>query len=162
MPKAALIMGSKSDYDIVKDCIATLEKFGVDVTVRILSAHRTPKESADFAQSARENGYEVLLCAAGKAAHLPGVMAAYTTLPIIGIPIQASALDGMDALLSMVQMPPGIPVATVAINGAVNAALLAVQMLSIKHTHLVQMLDAHRVNMAASVLEADAQIQGAK
>lgn len=159
MPKVALIMGSQSDFDALRGCITTLGEFGVETQVRVLSAHRTPLQAAQFAQDARKEGFEALLCAAGKAAHLPGVIAAYTTLPVIGIPIKASALDGMDALLSMVQMPPGIPVATVAIDGAVNAALLAVQILSLKYPALATALDKHRAVMADAVLAADAQVQ---
>ncbi len=110
-------MGSQSDFDTLTGCIKTLKQFDVDVTVRVLSAHRTPGEAAEFSKNARADGYDLLLCAAGKAAHLGGVMAAHTTLPVIGIPVKSSTLDGLDALLSTVQMPPGIPVATVAIDG---------------------------------------------
>jgi 5-(carboxyamino)imidazole ribonucleotide mutase len=159
MPKAALIMGSQSDFDVLAGCISTFKDFGVDLTVRVISAHRTPDIAADFAKNARAEGYGVILCAAGKAAHLGGVMAAFTTLPIIGIPIKSSALDGMDALLAMVQMPPGIPVATVAIDGSVNAALLAIQILSGAHPELVEKLDAHRRKMADGVVAADRAIQ---
>ncbi len=161
MPRAALIMGSQSDFEGLRGCIATLKEFGVDVTVRVISAHRTPDLAAQFAKSAREEGYEAILCAAGKAAHLAGVIAAYTTLPVIGIPVKSSALDGMDALLSMVQMPPGIPVATVAIDGAVNAALLCVQILALKHEGLVEKLATHREKLAAGVAEGDAKVQQA-
>ena len=121
--KVAVIMGSDSDFPVVKNCIKTLKSFGVPVEVRVLSAHRTPDEAALFSRTARQNGFGVIIAAAGKAAHLAGVLAAHTTLPVIGIPIKSSTLDGLDALLSTVQMPSGIPVATVAIDGADNAAL---------------------------------------
>lgn len=159
MPKVALIMGSKSDFDTVKGCIATLRDFGVEVDARVISAHRTPDTAADFAKNARAGGYGALICAAGKAAHLAGVMAAFTTLPVIAIPIKSSALEGMDALLAMVQMPPGIPVATVAIDGAVNAALLAVQILGVSDAALAGKLEDHRAKMAQSVAVADAEVQ---
>jgi 5-(carboxyamino)imidazole ribonucleotide mutase len=158
MLKAALIMGSKSDFDTVKGAIDTLHSFGVEADVRVISAHRTPDVAADFAKGARDNGYGVILCAAGKAAHLGGVIAAYTTLPVIGIPIKSSALDGMDALLAMVQMPPGIPVATMAIDGAVNAALFAVQVLAGAHPELVEKLEAHRRKQAQGVIDADKEV----
>ncbi len=158
MPKAALVMGSISDFDALRGCIDTCEEFGVELDVRVISAHRTPDAAAAFAKGARANGYGAIICAAGKAAHLGGVMAAYTTLPVIGIPVKSSALDGMDALLSMVQMPPGIPVATVAIDGAVNAALLCVQILAGAHPELVEKLERHREKLAASVEKADRQV----
>ena len=126
----AVIMGSKSDFEAVKPAIDVLKSFGVETDVRVISAHRTPDLAHDYAKSAEQNGVEVFICAAGKAAHLGGVIAAYTPLPVIGLPIKSSTMDGLDSLLSMVQMPSGIPVACVAINGAQNAGLLAVQMLS--------------------------------
>jgi len=159
MPKVALIMGSKSDFETLKGCISTLSDFGVDVETRVISAHRTPDIAADFAKNARKNGFGALICAAGKAAHLAGVMAAFTTLPVIAIPIKSSALDGMDALLAMVQMPPGIPVATVAIDGAVNAALLAVQILGVSDVSLADKLDKHRERLTASVIKADEEVR---
>ena len=159
MPKAAIVMGSKSDLPVLKDTISTLEKFGVDTEVRIISAHRTPVQAHDFAENAELNGIEVIIAAAGKAAHLGGVLAAYTTLPVIGLPIKSSTLDGLDSLLSMVQMPNGIPVACVAINGAVNAALLAVQMLALKYPELSELLKQYKLDMEAEVVQADASLQ---
>ena len=134
--KIAIIMGSDSDFPVLEKGYNILKEFGIDVTVKVLSAHRTPDETISFAKSAEENGYEVIIGAAGKAAHLPGILAGCTPVPVIGLPIKSSELDGMDALLSIVQMPPGVPVATVAINGAENAALLAVQILSVKYEEL--------------------------
>ena len=125
--KVAIIIGSESDLPIVKKAATILKKFGVKYSLRVMSAHRTPDIAAEFAKNAEANGYEVVIAAAGKAAHLPGVLAAFTVLPVIGIPIKAAAFDGMDALLAIVQMPAGIPVATVAVDGAENAALLAVR-----------------------------------
>ncbi len=157
--KAAVIMGSKSDLPVVGKAISTLKTFGVQVEGRVLSAHRTPDEAHAFAATAEESGIEVIVAAAGKAAHLAGVMAAYTTLPVIGLPIKSSTMDGLDSLLSTVQMPPGIPVATVAIDGAENAALLAVQILSLKYPELKPKLAAYKKDMAAKVLEADKTLQ---
>ncbi len=159
MPKVAIVMGSKSDLPVLKDAINTLEKFGVETEVRIISAHRTPVQAHDFAENAELNGIEVIIAAAGKAAHLGGVLAAYTTLPVIGLPIKSSTMDGLDSLLSMVQMPNGIPVACVAINGAVNAALLAVQMLALKYPELSLLLKQYKCDMEAEVVEADASLQ---
>ena len=153
--KVAVIMGSDSDFPVVKGCIKTLKSFGIETEVRVLSAHRTPAEAAAFADSARERGYGVLIAAAGKAAHLAGALAAHTTLPVIGIPVKSSTLDGLDALLSTVQMPKGIPVATVAIDGAQNAALLAAEMLAIYDDALAARLDAMRRDMEAATLEKD-------
>ncbi len=155
MPKVALVMGSASDFPLMESCVRTLKRFHVEVCVRVLSAHRTPGEAAAFAASAEADGCSLLICAAGKAAALPGVMAAHTVLPVIGVPVKGSALDGMDALLSIVQMPAGVPVACVAIDGAENAALLAVQILSIAHPDLRGALAAHRREMAAAVRAAD-------
>ena len=157
--KAAVIMGSKSDLPVVGKAISTLKMFGVQVEGRVLSAHRTPDEAHAFAASAEDNGIEVIIAAAGKAAHLAGVLAAYTTLPVIGLPIKSSTMDGLDSLLSTVQMPPGIPVATVAIDGAENAALLAVQILSLKYPELKTKLAAYKKDLAAKVLEADQTLQ---
>ena len=126
-PKVAVIMGSDSDFQALKGCIKFLKEYGVEVDVNVISAHRTPEAAEAFAKGASDNGFDLIIAAAGKAAHLPGVLAAYTTLPVIGVPIKASTLDGLDALLAIVQMPKGIPVATVAIDGADNAAILAVQ-----------------------------------
>ncbi len=159
MPKVALIMGSEHDLDAVKGCIDTLARLQIDCTVRIMSAHRTPEAVAAFAGSARREGYEVLIAAAGKAAHLAGVIAGHTTLPVIGIPVQSSLMGGLDALLSTVQMPAGIPVATVAVNGGENAAMLAAQVLSLKYPALVETLAAERTAMAQRVAQADAALQ---
>ena len=152
MKKAAVIMGSDSDLPVVEKAIAKLAEFGVPCEVHVFSAHRTPAEAASFSKSARDNGFGVIIAAAGKAAHLAGALAANTTLPVIGIPIKSSTLDGLDALLSTVQMPSGIPVATVAIDGAENAALLAVQMLAIEDTGLAQKLADSRKAVAEKVL----------
>lgn len=156
MKKVGIIMGSDSDLPIVEKAMAMLEQFEVPYEVHVYSAHRTPAEASAFAKSARTSGFGVIIAAAGMAAHLAGAIAAQTTLPVIGIPCSGARLDGMDALLSTVQMPTGIPVATVAINGAANAALLAIQMLAIEDGDLAAKLDAKRVEDAASVLEKDA------
>lgn len=157
--KAAVIMGSISDLPILEKTIKTLKSFGVGVEARVLSAHRTPDEAHSFAVSAEKNGIEVIIAAAGKAAHLAGVLAAYTTLPVIGLPVKSSTMDGLDSLLSTVQMPPGIPVATVAIDGAENAALLAVQMLSLKYGELKGKLTAYKADMARKVNESNLKLQ---
>lgn len=151
MKRVAIIMGSDSDLPIVNQAIETLNEFGVPTEVKIMSAHRTPDDVSAFAKTARENDFGVIIAAAGKAAHLAGVIAAYTTLPVIGIPIKSSALDGLDALLSTVQMPGGIPVATVAIDGAKNAALLAIEMLAIENVELAEKLAEHRRNQSEEV-----------
>ena len=158
MKKVGIVMGSDSDRPIIEKATAVLQKFGVPFEVRVLSAHRTPDEAAAFASSARENGFGVLIGAAGMAAHLAGALAARTTLPIIGIPCKSSVLDGMDALLSTVMMPSGIPVATVAINGGANAALLALQILAVSDEKLAAALDSARADEAAVVLEKDRRI----
>lgn len=158
MKKVAIVMGSKSDAEVLRGAVKVLADFDVPVTVRVLSAHRTPDEAATFAEVARSSGFGVLICAAGKAAHLAGVMAGHTTLPVIGLPIKSSTMDGLDSLLSTVQMPSGVPVATVAINGAENAALLAVQMLAIEDGVLSAKLDAFKTEMAKKVLEDDSEI----
>jgi len=134
--KIALVLGSDSDFPVVEKGYNVLKEFGVEAAVRVISAHRTPHEALEFAKNAHNNGYELIIAAAGKAAHLPGVLAGCTPLPVIGLPIKSSELDGMDALFSIVQMPPGVPVATVGINCAENAALLAVQILSVKYEEL--------------------------
>ncbi|MFR0858233.1 MAG: 5-(carboxyamino)imidazole ribonucleotide mutase [Christensenellales bacterium] len=159
MPKVALIMGSKSDWPSLKGCVDVLKKFEIEVEVHVASAHRTPETVAAFAANARENGFEVIIAAAGKAAHLAGVIAGHTTLPVIGIPVKSSFMDGLDSLLSTVQMPTGIPVATVAVGGGDNAAYLAVQMFSIKYPILAEKLLAHREQMAAAIEADDRQIQ---
>ncbi len=159
MPKVAIIMGSDSDLPVVEGAIDTLKQFGIKTTVRIISAHRTPEAAAVFAKGAKGAGIEVIIAAAGKAAHLPGILAALTLVPVIGVPIKSSFMDGMDSLLSIVQMPGGIPVATVGINGAKNAALLAVQMLSLKYPELALRLRDYRKDMADSVAKKDAKIK---
>ena len=158
--KVAIIMGSESDLPVVKKTLIVLKKFGVKYSLRVMSAHRTPDIAADFAKTAEANGYEVIIAAAGKAAHLPGVLAAYTVLPVIGIPIKASTFDGMDALLSIVQMPAGIPVATVAVDGAENAALLAVQIMGGKHPLLREQMREYRAALQQAVIDSDQRIQG--
>ena len=158
MKKIGIIMGSDSDLPIIQKCTDMLKAFGAEFEVHIFSAHRTPVEARDFALNARNNGFGVLIAAAGMAAHLAGAIAANTTLPVIGIPCKGPVLDGMDALLSTVQMPTGIPVATVAINGGANAALLALQMLAITDSELAAKLDAKRAKDAQAVLEKDAAV----
>lgn len=159
MKKAAVIMGSDSDLPVVEKAVLKLKEFGVPTEVHVFSAHRTPAEAKAFSESARENGFGVIIAAAGKAAHLAGALAANTTLPVIGIPIKSSTLDGMDALLSTVQMPSGIPVATVAIDGAENAALLAVQILSLEEKSLADKLLEARESGAKKVLEKNRVIE---
>ena len=159
MNKIGIIMGSDSDLPIIQKAVDVLKSFGAPYEVHIYSAHRTPVEARDFALSARENGFGVLIAAAGMAAHLAGAIAANTTLPVIGIPCKGPVLDGMDALLATVQMPTGIPVATVAINGGANAALLALQILAVSEPELAAKLDAKRSSDAAAVLAKDAALQ---
>lgn len=151
-------MGSDSDYDVVKGCFSELKRFGVPFEAHIMSAHRTPAEAAQFAAAARDNGFGVIICAAGMAAHLAGVIAGNTTLPVIGIPIKSS-FEGLDALLATVQMPSGVPVATVAVNGAKNAAVLAVQMLSLSDEGLAKALEAEKIKMKDGVSSKDAALQ---
>ena len=158
MKKVAIIMGSDSDLGVVEKAIRTLEQFSVPFEVHVFSAHRTPEQARSFALSARDNGFGAIIAAAGKAAHLAGAIAANTTLPVIGIPIKSSTLDGIDALLSTVQMPAGIPVATVAIDGAVNAALLSIEILAVSDGDLAQRLQAKREADTAAVLAKDAAI----
>ena len=159
MKKVGIIMGSDSDLPVVQKAIDTLKQFEVPVEVHVYSAHRTPVEARDFAMNARGNGFGAIIAAAGMAAHLAGAIAANTTLPVIGIPVKAKYLDGMDALLSTVQMPTGIPVATVAIDGAANAALLAIQMLAIEDEALADKLQARRDADAKKVLEKNAAVE---
>ena len=159
MKKVAVIMGSDSDLPIVEKAIAVLREYDVPFTVHVLSAHRTPDEAAALADSAIENGYGVMIAAAGMAAHLAGAIAARTTLPVIGIPVKSSVLDGVDALLSTVQMPSGMPVATVAINGAANAALLSVQILALSDETLAEKLRAARAQGRQKVLDKNAAIE---
>lgn len=160
-PKVAVVMGSDSDFDKMKGCITRLKSFKIEPVVRVISAHRTPDEAERFAKSAQENGIEVIIAAAGKAAHLGGVLAAFTTLPVIGVPIKSSTMDGLDSLLSMVQMPSGIPVACVAIDGAENAAILAAQMLALKYGEIGQLLAEHKMAMAEAVAQKDKKLQEA-
>ncbi|MCK5759006.1 MAG: 5-(carboxyamino)imidazole ribonucleotide mutase [Clostridiales bacterium] len=157
--KVLVVMGSDSDYPVVKDCLKVLKDFGVYFDAEVCSAHRTPERAAKLAGSAIENGYSVIIAAAGKAAHLPGVLAAFTTLPVIGLPIKSSLQDGMDSLLSIVQMPPGVPVATVAVNGAVNAGLLAVQMLALKYSELETKLSNYKQTMKSKVEKKNENLQ---
>ena len=158
MKKVGIIMGSDSDLPIIQKTVDMLRSFDIPFEVHIYSAHRTPVEARDFAVSAREKDFGVLICAAGMAAHLAGAIAANTTLPVIGIPCKGGAVDGMDALLSTVQMPTGIPVATVAINGGGNAALLAAQILAVTDSQLAQKLDEKRQKDAQTVLQKDAAV----
>ncbi len=158
MKKVGIVMGSASDLPVVEKAFSVLDEYGVPFEVHVYSAHRTPEEAICFAKNAEENGFGVLISAAGKAAHLGGVLAANTVLPVIGLPIKSSELDGMDALLSTVQMPPGVPVATVAINGAQNAALLAVQILSLSEQELKEKLHAAKVKNREKVLAADKEV----
>jgi 5-(carboxyamino)imidazole ribonucleotide mutase len=153
--KAAVVMGSDSDFPILKKCIQTLKQFDVETEVHVISAHRTPYQAEEFARNAEVNGIGVIIAAAGKAAHLAGVLAAYTILPVIGLPIKSSTMDGLDSLLSMVQMPKGVPVATVAIDGAENAALLAVQILSLSSSDIKDKLRQYKQEMTAEVLKKD-------
>lgn len=152
-------MGSDSDFPVVKSALAELKKYGVEFECRVMSAHRTPSDAADFADNAKKNGFGVIICAAGMAAHLAGVIAGHTTLPVIGIPMKSAALEGMDALLATVMMPPGVPVATVGINGAKNAAILAIQMLAVSDEELAKKLADEKIKMAEGVREKDAKLQ---
>ena len=157
--KVAVIMGSDSDWPIVKKAVLQLKELEIPYEVKVCSAHRTPNEAADFAKNAKDNGFGVIIAAAGMAAHLGGVLAAYTTLPVIGIPMKSAALDGMDALLATVMMPPGIPVATVAIDGAKNAAVLAAQMLALSDEALASRLAVMREKMTAEVNVKNVKLQ---
>lgn len=159
MAQVAIVMGSNSDLPVVKGAMEKLRKFGVDFEAHVISAHRTPYQAEEFAKKAKENGVKVIIAAAGKAAHLGGVIAAYTTLPVIALPIQTSLMGGLDSLLSMVQMPSGIPVATVAVNGADNAGILAVQMLALSDSDLAKKLEQFKEDMAAEVLKKDQMLQ---
>ena len=156
--KVAVIMGSDSDFHVVKDAVKELKNYGVEYEVHVMSAHRTPELAADFAKNAKANGFGVIICAAGMAAHLAGVIAGNTTLPVIGIPIK-STFDGLDALLATVMMPSGIPVATVAVNGAKNAAVLAIQMLSLSDDALAEKLEESKKKMIEGVIEKDKAMQ---
>jgi 5-(carboxyamino)imidazole ribonucleotide mutase len=160
-PTVAIVMGSKSDWPILEYTVNTLKEFGIESTVNVMSAHRTPHEATDFAENAAKNGYKVIIGAAGGAAHLCGVLAGHTILPVIGIPVKGWALDGMDSLLSTVQMPSGVPVATVAIGkaGAINAGVLAVQIMAVGDAALRRKLVSFKKTMAKQVLKADAELQ---
>lgn len=158
MKKVALIMGSKSDLSVVKKAEEILIKFGITVDLRVISAHRTPYEAFEYAQNAYNNGIEVIIAAAGKAAHLAGVLAGTTHLPVIGLPMKSSFCDGLDSLLSVVQMPKGVPVACVAVDGAENAAYLAIQILSLKYDDLMQKYIEHKKNMKMDVLEQNMEV----
>ena len=158
MKKVGIVLGSDSDLPVLKGAFEQLKKLGIPFEAHIYSAHRTPDEAARFAAAARENGFGAIIAAAGKAAHLAGALAARTTLPVIGVPVKSSTLDGLDALLSTVQMPSGMPVATVAIDGAANAALLAAQILAVSDAELAAKLDAARAAQREAVLSKDAQL----
>lgn len=159
MKKVAVIMGSDSDFPIVSKAVAELKAYGVPYECHVMSAHRTPSAACDFASSAKDSGFGVIICAAGMAAHLAGVIAGHTTLPVIGIPMKSAALEGMDALLATVMMPPGVPVATVGIDGAKNAALLAVQILAVSDEELAKKLTAAKQKMAEAVYAKDKALQ---
>ena len=159
MAKVAILMGSKSDFDVVKPAINVLKKFDVETEVRVISAHRTPEEAHLFAANARKNGVEVIICAAGKAAHLGGVIAAFTTLPVIGLPVKTDMMGGLDSLLSIVQMPSGIPVAAVGVNGGENAGLLALQILGIKYPEIAEKLAEHKAAMREKINADDRALQ---
>ena len=159
MRKVAIVMGSKSDLPVAEKAVGVLRDYGVQMEVRVLSAHRCPNEAREFAASAREGGFSVILAFAGMAAHLAGAMAANTTLPVIGVPCSGTKLDGMDALLSTVQMPSGIPVATVALNGAKNAAWLAAEILALSDDTLAGKLEAERVSMAQQIAAKEEKLQ---
>lgn len=159
MAKVAVLMGSKSDFSVVKPAVKVLKDFGVEAEVRVISAHRTPDEAHEFASGAKGRGVEVIICAAGKAAHLGGVIAAYTTLPVIGLPVKTDMMGGLDSLLSIVQMPSGIPVATVGVNGGENAGLLALQILGVKYPEIAEKLAAYKQAMKAKINADDAALQ---
>lgn len=159
MKKVGILMGSKSDFEVVKPAVNVLKSFGVETEVRVISAHRTPDEAHEFAATAREKGMEVLICAAGKAAHLGGVIAALTTLPVIGLPVKTDMMGGLDSLLSIVQMPSGIPVATVGVNGGENAGLLALQILGIKYPDIADKLAEYKKKMQDKINADDKALQ---
>ena len=159
MKKVAVVMGSDSDLPVVSGAVKQLRELGIPVVGRVISAHRTPAEAEAFASNAKADGFGVIIAAAGKAAHLAGVIAAYTTLPVIGLPIKSSTMDGLDSLLSMVQMPKGIPVATVAIDGAQNAGLLAAQILAVSDDAIAEKLAAFKLKMRDEVVAKDKKLQ---
>ncbi len=160
-PTVAIVMGSKTDWPVMEYTRNTLKEFGIESTVKVMSAHRTPHEAVEFAESAAKNGYKVIIGAAGGAAHLCGVLAGHTILPVVGVPVKGWSLDGMDSLLSTVQMPKGVPVATVAIGkaGAINAAILAVQIMGTADAALRRKMTSYKKAMAKEVLKADAELQ---
>jgi len=157
--KVGIVMGSKNDYPVIERTEQILERFGVPYETRIISAHRTPSVAESYAAGAESDGIEVIIAAAGKAAHLAGVMAAYTPMPIIGLPVKSSTMDGLDSLLSVVQMPKGVPVATVAIDGAENAGLLAVQILSLKYDELRDMMREYKADMEREIIRTDSEFR---
>ena len=159
MAKVAVLMGSKSDFPVVKPAVEVIKKFGAECEVRVISAHRTPDTAHEFAANAEKNGVEVIICAAGKAAHLGGVIAAYTALPVIGLPVKTDMVGGLDSLLSIVQMPSGIPVATVGVNGGENAGLLALQILSLRYSEIAEKLKGYKKQMAEKIAADDAALQ---
>lgn len=159
MPKIAVIMGSKSDFNVVKPAVSVIKSFGVQTEVRVISAHRTPEEAHEFSCNAAKNGIEVIICAAGKAAHLGGVIAASTTLPVIGLPVKTDMMGGLDSLLSIVQMPSGIPVATVGVNGGENAGLLALQILGVKYPEIAAKLSDYKQKMREKINSDDIALQ---
>lgn len=158
--KVAIVMGSDSDWQVMQGAYRQLKELGVETTMEVMSAHRTPARAAAFASAAREEGYGCIIAGAGMAAHLAGVMAAHTTLPVIGVPLKGGVGDGMDALLATVQMPPGVPVATVGVGGAKNAAILAAQMLALQDERLAKMLADYKTEMAEAVGKKNAAMQG--
>lgn len=157
--RVLVVMGSDSDFPVMEACFKTLKEFGLDFQATVCSAHRTPERAAQLARSAAEQGFGVIIAAAGLAAHLPGVLAAFTILPVIGVPIKGGALNGQDALYAIVQMPSGIPVATVAIDGAANAAILAAQILSLGDPSVAERLKAHKASLEQAVLARDQKLQ---
>ncbi len=159
MAKVAVVMGSKSDLSAVKPAVSVLRSFGIEVEVRVISAHRTPEEAHEFASSAVANGFEAIICAAGKAAHLGGVFAASTTLPVIGLPIKTDMMGGLDSLLSIVQMPSGIPVATVGVNAGENAGILAAQILGVKYPEIAAKIAEYKLKMKEKINSDDAAVQ---
>jgi len=159
MAKIAILMGSKSDFSVVKPAVSVIKSFGAEVEVRVISAHRTPEEAHDFSLNAEKNGIEVIICAAGKAAHLGGVIAANTTLPVIGLPVKTDMMGGLDSLLSIVQMPSGIPVATVGVNAGENAGLLALQILGVKYPEIAVKLKDYKAKMKDKINSDDIALQ---
>ncbi len=159
MPKISILMGSKSDFSVAKPAVSVIKSFGVEVETRVISAHRTPEEAHEFSINAKKNGTEVIICAAGKAAHLGGVIAANTTLPVIGLPVKTDMMGGLDSLLSIVQMPSGIPVATVGVNAGENAGLLALQILGVKYPEIDEKLLEYKLKMREKINSDDNALQ---